>query len=244
MMKISLILQYQNSLMAKPKYTKECLISFCEDIENCQLTPEDIELLNKHRVEVRYHKGENICKQGSFANQLIYIKSGLSKLYLEDDNKVQIVCINPSHSILGIQSLTTEGVFHYTVAALEDVYACLFDMDVIRKIVKRNAGFSFSLLTKANEAQILTYERFFSLTMKQLHGRMADLLICLSDRVYESEGFTVDLSRKDLAELTAMSNESATRILKDFKDDKIIHLDGKAIKILNREKLVQVSKFG
>ena len=135
-------------------------------------------------------------------------------------------------------------MFHYTVAALEDVYACLFDMEVIRKIVKRNAGFSFSLLTKANEAQILTYERFFSLTMKQLHGRMADLLICLSDRVYESEGFTVDLSRKDLAELTAMSNESATRILKDFKDDKIIHLDGKAIKILNREKLVQVSKFG
>jgi len=230
--------------MAKPKHTKECLISFCEDIETCHLTPEDIELLNEHRVEVKYHKGENICKQGSFANHLIYVKSGLSKSYLEDDNKVQILCVNPSHCILGIQSLTTQSVFHYSVAALEDVYACLFDMHIIHKIVKRNAGFAYSLLSKVNDSQILTFDRFFSLTMKQLHGRMADILICLTDRVYKSESFTVDLSRKDLAELTAMSNESATRVLKDFKDDKIIRLEGKSITILDRKKLQQVSKFG
>lgn len=230
--------------MAKPQHTKECLISFCEDIETCNLHPDDIELLNKHRVEIKYKKGENICKQGAFANHLIYIKSGLSKSYLEDDNKVQIICVNPSHCILGIQSLTTQDVFHYSVAALEDVYACLFDMDVINTIAKRNAGFTYALLTKANEAQVLIYDRFFSLGMKQLNGRMADILLCLSERVYKSNKFTVDLSRKDLAELTAMSNESATRVLKDFKDDKIILLEGKSITILNKDKLSHLGKFG
>ncbi|NOR86387.1 MAG: helix-turn-helix domain-containing protein [Bacteroidales bacterium] len=230
--------------MARPVYTEECLESFCGNVSTCQLTREDIDLLNQHRVEVKFKKGEIICKQGSFANHLIYIKDGLSKSYLEDDNKVQIICINPGNCILGIQSLTTQGVFHYSVAALEDVYACLFDMDVVKTITKRNAGFAYALLTRANEAQVLTYDRFFSLTMKQLHGRMADILICLTDRVYKSDSFTVDLSRKDLAELTAMSNESATRVLKDFKDDKIIVLDGKSITILDRKKLQQVSKFG
>lgn len=230
--------------MAKPVYTQECLEAFCGNISTCELTSEDIKLLNEHRVEVKYNKGENVCKQGSFANHLIYIKDGLSKSYLEEDNKVQIICINPSNCILGIQSLTSHGIFHYSVAALEDVYACLFEMDVVRTIAKRNPGFGFALLSQANESQVLTYDRFFSLTMKQLHGRMADILLCLTNRVYKSDSFTVDLSRKDIAELTAMSNESATRILKDFKDDKIIDLDGKNITILDRKKLVQVSKFG
>lgn len=230
--------------MAKPIYTKECLEAFCGSISSCQLSPEDIDLLNNHRVEVRYNKGEIICKQGSFANQLIYIKTGLTKSYLEEDNNVQIICVNPGDCIQGIQSMTSTGIFHYTVAALEEVYACLFDMDVVKTIAQRNAGFGYSLLTKANEAQILTYDRFFSLTMKQLHGRMADILLCLTNRVYQSDEFTVNLSRKDIAELTAMSNESATRILKDFKDDGLIELDGKDIKILDKARLNQVSKFG
>jgi len=230
--------------MAKAKFTKECLESFCGNVSSCLLSKDDIELLNKHRVEVKFNKGENICKQGSFANHLIYIKNGLSKSYLEDDNKVQIICVNPGNCILGIQSITTEGVFHYSVAALEDVYACLFDMHIVKIIAQRNAGFAYALLARANEAQVLTYDRFFSLTMKQLHGRMADILLCLTDRVYKSKTFTVDLSRKDLAELTAMSNESATRVLKDFKDDGVILLEGKTISILNRETLVRISKFG
>jgi len=41
-----------------------------------------------------------------------------------------------------------------------------------------------------------------------------------------------------------MSNESAIRILKDFKDDGIIETDGKGIKIINLERLKKVSRFG
>lgn len=230
--------------MAKPISTAECLESFCGNITQGELTAEDKQLLNENRVEVKYNKGENICKQGSFANHLIFIKEGLTKSYLEEDENVQTLCINPANSILGIQSVTTESVFHYSVAALEDVYACLFNMEVVKIIAKRNAGFAYELLIHANVNQILTYDRLFSLTMKQLHGRMADIILCLHKRVYKADKFTVNLSRKDLAELTSMSNESATRILKDFKDNKIIDLDGRTITILDKEKLNRISKFG
>jgi len=230
--------------MIEPRNTRECLINFCKDIEDCHLTKDDISLLNKHRVEVKYHKGENICKQGAFATHLIYIKKGLTKSYLEDDAKVQNICVNPSHCILGMQSITSQDVFYHSVSALEEVDACLFDMHIIQTIAKRNVGFTYSILTKVNEAQVLLFERFFSLSMKQLNGKMADILICLADRVYNSDSFLMNLSRKDLAELTAMSNESATRVLKEFKDDGIIKLDGKSIIILDRNKLERLSKFG
>ncbi len=143
-----------------------------------------------------------------------------------------------------VPSLTVDNVFHYTVTALEDVEVCFFDLQIIKQVAVQNALFSWHLMKISHESQVLTFDRFFSLTQKQLHGRMADILLCLANRIYGSYEFVLAFSRKDLADLTAMSNESAIRILKDFKDDNIIETDGKGIKIINLEMLKKISRFG
>ncbi len=230
--------------MAKPQITPQCIDCFCESVAFQSLSKEEIALLNDHRVELKFNKGEVVCKQGSFATHLLFVKKGLTKSYLEEDNRTQIICINPSGCFLELPSMSVDNVFHYTVAALEDVEVCFFDLQIINQIAQSNANFAWFLLKIGHEAQILTFERFFSLTQKQLHGRMADILLCLANRVYGSYDFVLNFSRKDLADLTAMSNESAIRILKDFKDDHIIETEGKGIKIVNLEMLKKVSRFG
>ncbi|MDA3904590.1 MAG: Crp/Fnr family transcriptional regulator [Bacteroidales bacterium] len=230
--------------MAKPKLTTECIDCFCEVVAFQTLSPEDIDLLNAHRVELKFNKGEVICKQGSFATHLLFVQKGLTKSYLEEESRTQIICLNPPGSFLEIPSLTVDNVFHYTVTALEDVEVCFFDLQIIKDIMQSNAKFACQLMKIGHEALVLIYDRFFSLTQKQLHGRMADVLLCLSNRIYGSYDFILDFSRKDLADLTAMSNESAIRILKDFKDDNIIETEGKGIKIINLEMLRKISRFG
>ncbi len=230
--------------MAKPQLTTQCIDCFCESIAFQSLSQSEIELLNAHRVELKFNKGEVICKQGSFATHLLFVQKGLTKSYLEEDSRTQILCINPPGCFLEVPSMSVDNVFHYTVAALEDVEVCFFDLSAIKKVAQENAKFAWFLMKIGHEAQILTFDRFFSLTQKQLHGRMADILLCLANRIYGSYEFVLAFSRKDLADLTAMSNESAIRILKDFKDDGIIETDGKGIKIINLEMLKKVSRFG
>ncbi|MFH0999378.1 MAG: Crp/Fnr family transcriptional regulator [Bacteroidota bacterium] len=230
--------------MAKPQITKHIIDSFCENIAYKSLSTEELDLLNSHRVELKFNKGEVICKQGSFATHLLFVQSGLTKSYLEEDNRTQILCINPPKTFLELPSMTVDNVFHFSVAALEEVQVCFFDLHIINQIAQNNAKFAWYLMKLGHELQILTYDRFFSLTQKQLHGRMADILLCLANRIYGSFDFVLDFSRKDLADLTAMSHESAIRILKDFKDDNIIETDGKGIKIINLEMLQNVSRFG
>lgn len=230
--------------MAKPQLTAQCIDCFCSSVAFQSLSQEEIDLLNAHRVELKFNKGEVICKQGSFATHLLFVQNGLTKSYLEEDNRTQILCINPPGCFLEIPSMSVDNIFHYSVAALEDVDVCFFDLQVIKKVAQENAKFAWSLMKIGHDAQILTFDRFFSLTQKQLHGRMADILLCLANRIYGSYEFVLAFSRKDLADLTAMSNESAIRILKDFKDDGIIEIDGKGIKIINLEMLRKVSRFG
>ena len=73
---------------------------------------------------------------------------------------------------------------------------------------------------------------------------MADILLCLAERIFKKEEFELNLSRKELAELTGMSTESVIRMLKKFKDDGIIELTGKRIKIANYDLLRKISEYG
>ena len=82
-----------------------------------------------------------------------------------------------------------------------------------------------------------------SLTHKQMHGRIADSLLYLS-KIYNNNSFETALSRQDIADLSAMTKESAIRICKKFKMDGIIDYNANKFKILNEKALKQISKTG
>jgi CRP-like cAMP-binding protein len=52
------------------------------------------------------------------------------------------------------------------------------------------------------------------------------------------------LSRQELGEMTNMVKESVVRILKEFEDSGVISIRLSVLKILNREKLFQISEKG
>ncbi len=65
-----------------------------------------------------------------------------------------------------------------------------------------------------------------------------------SKRIFKTLNFELNITRKELAELSGMSTESVIRMLKKFKDDKIIAMDEKIINIIDYDKLFQISRFG
>ena len=66
----------------------------------------------------------------------------------------------------------------------------------------------------------------------------------LSEEIYNSYDFELDLTRKELAELSSMSMENAVRILSEFRKDSILSVEGKRIKILELDILKKLSDIG
>jgi CRP/FNR family transcriptional regulator len=77
-----------------------------------------------------------------------------------------------------------------------------------------------------------------------MHGRLADILLYLSDDSNEKYDLFNYLSRKDIADFACISTESTVRILTEFKNDNIIETDGKDIHILDKKRLLEISKNG
>ena len=88
-----------------------------------------------------------------------------------------------------------------------------------------------------------TYHQFAVLTQKNMEGRMAEVIIYLQDKVFNN-GSIDNIPKQDLAELTAMTKESAIRVLKEFKNDGLIEVTGKSIKIKDKKALELVARHG
>jgi len=230
--------------MPYQRYFNKCTGCECMSQPFKELSPEQLIDINRNRAEVTFKKGETIFKQGVLAGHLVYLKSGLVKLYRENGHEQMIVSIEGKGKLLGLQALFGKNVYPYTVQAYTETHVCLHDLGTIRTFLESNAGFSSMMMKQLSEESLFWYDRTACLTMKQLHGRFADLLLCLSLRIYKRKKFKVPISKKEMAAVTNMSQESLSRVIKDFVAEKLIDMKGSEISILNFDKIRHLSMVG
>lgn len=219
-----------------------------EELRNMEsfhvLSEEDLHFVHDKYREINYRKGEYICKQGSFASQIMYIKKGVVKVFTEHSDTNLILTLERSGCFIGLPTLYTSKVFPYSVTSFEDATVCLIDVQDFQLLMRRNSLFALEVIKQLNDYTLRSFDRLHCLTHKHLHGRLADILLCLMNRIYCSTEFTISLSRRDLSELTVMSIESLSRIIKEFNDEEITRIVGKDIEILQVERLQSISKMG
>ncbi|MBN2747600.1 MAG: Crp/Fnr family transcriptional regulator [Bacteroidales bacterium] len=225
------------------------MVNKCRETNEIQacfsvITDEQKKYFDDNSNQVTYFKGETIFKQGTVNNSIMYIRRGLVKLSIQSNEKYIILSLKTKNHFVGFETFRHSEGSPYTVTALEDTDVTLVSKEVIANLLNQNRALSNEVIKLINNHVIVTYDRMFSLTQKQLHGRLADILLCLSRNIYASDTFELPLSRKDLAALTSMAPESVIRILKDFKTDNLINTIGKTIKLLNIPMLEKISAVG
>ncbi|NJO90439.1 MAG: winged helix-turn-helix domain-containing protein, partial [Chloroflexia bacterium] len=65
-----------------------------------------------------------------------------------------------------------------------------------------------------------------------------------ADKIFHSNIYTLPLTRRELAELAGTTKESFIRTLTEFKNDKIIELDGSAVEIKSLKIIRTLSELG
>jgi len=225
----------------------------CESCEKCNehlpilrnLEKNESEIINRKRYEVKFRAGENILKQGTTSTHIVVLTTGSAKAYIEGFNGRNLIFqIFKSWQIFGSPGLYVDNRYHYSVTALEDSTACFINAQSIKEVFRLNPDFAESFFSLCSSSTLVTFERFTSLTQKQMHGRIADVLLYLSEEIYHSKEFALLLSRQDIADFSGMSKDSAIRILKELENEGIIRASAKKINILRSDTLKQISLKG
>ncbi len=209
------------------------------------LTKEELELVNNHRVEARYKAGEVILKQGAPCSNIIFFTSGIAKVYLEgiDEKRIIIGFSLPGKMLVG-PGLYVDNRHNYSLAALTDTSVCFIDSSIIKDLVLKNPKFAEGLIKDISFKSVKSFEQMLNLTQKKMHGRLSDGLLYLADKLFKKDKFENIISRQELGEFTNMTKESVVRILGEFHKEKIINIDTNSIEILDKKRLIQISISG
>ena len=209
------------------------------------LTPQEKELLENHAVTVKYKKGEMICKQGGLASHMFFIEKGLAKVFLDDGVNSLVLKVVVAGNLLGLSALNTNNqTYQYSSKTYIDSEIKQIDIAFFKKLISENSAFSKEIITILGANSVQMNGRFFCFTHKQSYGRIADILLCLADRIFKQREFNLPLSRKDLAELCGMSQETVVRMLKKFDEEGIIKINGKYFSIIDYDRLKSISEKG
>ncbi|MFO7616152.1 MAG: Crp/Fnr family transcriptional regulator [Bacteroidales bacterium] len=210
-----------------------------------KLTEDQMKVITEHSVVIRFRKREMICKQGGIASSIMYMEKGLARISLDQGGNTLVLKVIPEGNFIGLGSVAEgQGTYHYSAMAYVDCEVRQIEVSAFRSLLLENPAFAKEMIDilSSNNAQI--YGRFFCLTHKQAYGRLADILLCLSDRIFKNTQFELPLNRRDLADLSGMSPETVIRMLKKFHDDGLILITRKNLKILDYQRLLRISETG
>lgn len=209
------------------------------------LTREEIDKMNESRFEVQFNAGEIIFKQGTSLTHIVCVTEGLVKIYIEGNNRKNLLLglVRGGEMIAG-PGMWTDSRHHFSVAAVEETITCFVELPVFLEIVNANQSLARELLKRACERDIRHFEKMIDLTQKQMHGKVADLLLYLNKKIYPTKPMYLTVSRQDMADLISITKESLIRVLKEFKDAGFISLQGNELRIINEKALQNIAENG
>lgn len=229
------------------------MVNINENCGNCAfrteickfLNQEDFSELNNNSVYNQYSKGEVIINQGEDSDSILYLSAGFIKLeHVSDNKQVQIPALIKGPALLCGNYQISGAKNTMSIITVEDSDICLINLNVLRNRMKQNAQFALTIFDMLSMFHQRVFEKQLSLTCKRVPGRIAGVLILFREKFYNTDEFSLPISRRELSQLSYCSEENVIRTLSSFEKDGIIQLSGKSVKIIDAARLHKIYDLG
>jgi CRP-like cAMP-binding protein len=207
-----------------------------------ELSEKEQQFLNSIKTCKVYKKGAHIFEEGTFPKGLYSVCSGKIKVsQMGFDGKEQIVHLIRNGQIMGHRALFSQDCFSCSGIALEDSKVCFIPKNDFFDLVERNPSIAFKILNLLASELKEAEAKITQLAQQPVKQRIAKTIIQLKKQYGTNVNNSIDFAvkREDFANLAGTTRETATRVLYELQEQKIILLTGKTIQILDEKKLQQ-----
>jgi CRP-like cAMP-binding protein len=208
------------------------------------LTTEEVQILNYEKDFRQYRRGDILYQEGNRISGFFCINSGVIKVFKTGfDGKEQIIRFAKKGDIIAYRSVLSNELACTSAKVIEDCQVCFIPSEVLIQFIKTNSAYSLELLKLACHELGEANSFITDIAQKTVRERLAEILLLLTnDFGLDEENFLkVSLTREELANIVGTATESVIRLLSEFKSDKLVELNGRKIKILNKRGLEKIS---
>ncbi|MBS6101696.1 MAG: Crp/Fnr family transcriptional regulator [Actinomyces sp.] len=189
-------------------------------------------------------RGEVLFEEGEPGNRLYIITEGKVKLgHTSMDGRENLLAVLGPGEIIGELTLFDPGPRSTTATAVSPVTLLHLDHADLNAILDTNPTMGKHMLRALARRLRRTNESLADLVFSDVPGRVAKALLDLADRfgTPAEDGVHVphDLTQEELAQLVGASRETVNKSLADFVSRGWIHLEGRAVTLLDVDRLAR-----
>lgn len=213
----------------------------------CNLNAEHLTELNINKNYNFIKKGQVIFSEGNRPLGLYCIYSGKVKISKSgEEGRDHIVRFAKNGDIIGYRAILSGENYTASAIALDDSEICFIPKDIFLGLVQSGSDLSIKIMKLLSKDLKTAESKMTELAQKPVRERIAEILLMLKEFYgFEKDNATLNviLSREDLANIVGTATETLIRLLSDYRQQKIIDLQGKKIKILNLSKLTNIANL-
>jgi CRP-like cAMP-binding protein len=201
------------------------------------LNEEELQDLSLNKITETHKRGSIIYQEGNRMKGFYCVQNGIIKIYKTGfDGKEQIIRFAQSGDLIGYRSVMSNEPACTTTEVLEDCTLCHIPTEMLVSLVKTNGNFAIELMKLTCKELGEANAYITDIAQKTVRERLAEILIHLEDEFGENEEgiLNITLTREELSNIVGTATESIIRLLSELKNDRLIELKGRKIKILDK----------
>ena len=204
-------------------------------------------IITHNKTSTDYPAGATIFSEGEPVKGIHEIYYGKIKVVSSYGTKLErIVSLATSEQILGYEGLGGDMVYPVTAITLEKSQVTFIPIDIFYKAIKASPEMALYLVKfyadQLNGAEVRMKQNSAMTVKEKVVVALLTIIKSFGFSKQDKSLLSYTPSRKDIASLSDTTYETVIRVLGSLEKEKIIHLEGKTIRILDLHALQKIGK--
>jgi CRP/FNR family cyclic AMP-dependent transcriptional regulator len=199
------------------------------------LEPNELELLSLKMVTRQYPRNAVVINEGDHSDSLYIIRSGSVKVFLgNDEGKEVILNVQRAGEYFGELALIDSGPRSASVITQEKTVLSLISKADFDEFLRQHPAATVKIIRVLVKRLRALTDSVRSLALMDVYGRVARLLLKLSQPEGDVRVIRDALTQQDIADRVGASREMVSRILKDLREGGYIEIHDRHITLRER----------
>ncbi|MFZ4262253.1 response regulator [Sphingobacterium sp. HJSM2_6] len=237
-----------NAIESRFKKRSQIQAKVAPSVDNLRLDDQEQayllqDLANHGRTKI-IKKKQSIYEAGDTPIYVYYLKKGKVRSFLNyKDGRELSTNIFVEDQFFGMESVLLNDKYGDNAATLEDAEISLIHKDIFFELLYKKPAIAAKLVKVLSQNIREKEEQMLGFAYDSVRKRVANALVNVAEKSnLQTDEVTIKISRDDLAALAGTANETISRMLADFKDEKLLTKEGNAIKIFSVNKLKHIKQ--
>lgn len=194
------------------------------------LTESQLEVLTSVVSRKSFPRGTTIIAAGDMTDSLYVIISGRLKVMMSDDDGGEVIlAILGANEWFGEMGLLDDHPRSASVVAIEPCELLSLSKQNFKKCMAENFEMTMTVMRGIVKRLREADKKIGSLALMDVYGRVARLLMEMSETIDGQKVVTKKLAKQDIAKMIGASREMVSRVMKDLQTGGFIEVKGGSI---------------